>query len=295
MHTHLDQAHERDTLKRMIKLVISMGFFLFVSAGKCLKRLLGFQPRATCVVLDYHAVSADRRADFGKQMDLVLRLATPIPADCSRPLNGGRHYVAVTFDDGLHCVIENAIPELIQRSIPATLFIVHDLLGNRPNWTMFGEDYSDQEPIARVADLCTLPADLFAIGSHSLSHPWLPSLTDSKARQEIDESRSKLQSLIRREVRLFSFPYGATNERLIAQCREAGYKRVFTILPRLALSSPDEFVTGRVVVDPTDWPLEFRLKVLGAYRWLPRAFRWKRKFFPAQLAQPAPQTRNNAV
>ena len=89
-----------------------------------------------------------------------------------------------------------------------------------------------------------------------------------------------------REIRLFSFPYGAENDRLVDLCREAGYERVFTILPRLALLDPQEYVTGRVVVDPTDWPLEFRLKLLGAYRWLPRAFAWKRKLFPAPPVPP---------
>jgi hypothetical protein len=39
---------------------------------------------------------------------------------------------------------------------------------------------------------------------------------------------------------------------------------------------PDEFVTGRIDVQPTDWQIEFRLKVLGAYRWLPHAFAVKR-------------------
>jgi peptidoglycan/xylan/chitin deacetylase (PgdA/CDA1 family) len=285
LHNHPIPA-KSDTLKRLTKLALSMGFFSVVSAGQFLKRLLGLKNRATCVILDYHAVSGEGRADFAKQMDLLTRLAKPIPADCSDSLEDGRHYVGVTFDDGLHCVIENAVPELIQRRIPATMFIVHDLLGNLPNWTMFGEDYSDQEPIASLADLQNLPADLFTIGSHSLSHAWLPALTDSKAREELVGSRTKLEELTGRKVRLFSFPYGASNERLVGQCREAGYDRVFTILPTLGLDRSDEFVTGRVVVDPTDWPLEFRFKILGAYRWLPWAFRWKRRFFRAQLANP---------
>ena len=30
----------------------------------------------------------------------------------------------------------------------------------------------------------------------------------------------------------------------------------------------DDFVVGRVQVDPWDWPIEVRLKALGAYRWM---------------------------
>ncbi len=46
-------------------------------------------------------------------------------------------------------------------------------------------------------------------------------------------------------------------EDLINICREAGYKRIFTTLPYPAELGPGEFVSGRVTVDPTDWPIEF--------------------------------------
>jgi hypothetical protein len=37
---------------------------------------------------------------------------------------------------------------------------------------------------------------------------------------------------------------------------------------------------GRIGVTPHDWPLEYRLKVIGAYQWLPLAIaakRWVRR------------------
>jgi hypothetical protein len=60
-------------------------------------------------------------------------------------------------------------------------------------------------------------------------------------------------------------------------CREAGYQRVFSIEPTMTVSNSPEYVTGRVIADPTDWDCEFRLKVLGAYRWLPMVCRMNRK------------------
>ena len=68
-------------------------------------------------------------------------------------------------------------------------------------------------------------------------------------------------------------------------CREAGYEGLFAILPELAFTDPQEFVTGRVGVNPSDWALEFRLKILGAYRWLPIVFSWKRKLFGSQFQE----------
>src|SRR5260370_1063708 len=69
------------------------------------------------------------------------------------------------------------------------------------------------------------------------------------------------------------------DEDLARHCGSAGYERVFSMMPVLALSNPREFVTGRVGVEPTDWPLEFWLKASGSYRWLTYAFRAKRALF----------------
>ena len=92
---------------------------------------------------------------------------------------------------------------------------------------------------------------------------------------ELSESRLQLRKILGRDVTLFSFPHGAFDEELIESARAAGYQRVFTILPELAL--PDEFAIGRVAVEPSDWRLEFLLKLFGAYRWLVPASTLKRK------------------
>src|ERR1700693_6123061 len=82
--------------------------------------------------------------------------------------------------------------------------------------------------------------------------------------------------MLDRPIELFSFPFGGFTQTLVDICREAGYRRVFTTLPTLASTSPQNFAVGRVRADTTDWPLETRLKIAGAYRWLPLAFRLKR-------------------
>jgi hypothetical protein len=81
---------------------------------------------------------------------------------------------------------------------------------------------------------------------------------------------------VSREVRTLSFPYGAFNQAIVDGCRDAGFARVFTALPVFAMTQPDEFVSGRVGTAPTDWPIEFKLKLVGAYRWLPKAYALKR-------------------
>jgi peptidoglycan/xylan/chitin deacetylase (PgdA/CDA1 family) len=87
-----------------------------------------------CVVLYYHAVRPEERASFGRQMDELLSIGSPIRADRREPLQPGRRYVAVTFDDGFVSVVENALPELRDRRIPCTIFVPTGSLGTRPSW-----------------------------------------------------------------------------------------------------------------------------------------------------------------
>jgi peptidoglycan/xylan/chitin deacetylase (PgdA/CDA1 family) len=84
----------------------------------------------------------------------------------------------------------------------------------------------------------------------------------------LEHSKAQLEAILGCKVGLFSFPHGECDAQTIALARAAGYDRVFTINPSNAFTSADNFVQGRVLVDPADWPLEYRLKLLGAYRWL---------------------------
>lgn len=213
-------------------------------------------------------------------MDILLRCAEPTRADRTVPLAPGVRYAAVTFDDGYLSVIENALPELEKRKIPSTLFIVTEALGKHPQWLSNSSNSVNSQKVMSTDQLRMLPSDLVTVGSHTIRHPKLPSLGEEDARRELSESRAKLEKILKREIKLFSFPHGAFSSRLVEWCREAGYERVFTIQPTLALSDPHEFVTGRMWAEPTDWPLEFRLKLLGAYRWLPWAVALKRWVTP---------------
>jgi peptidoglycan/xylan/chitin deacetylase (PgdA/CDA1 family) len=266
-----------DKLSRIIKLSISMCYFLWTEAGNAFRTLVGNTPAGTCVVIHYHAVASGERNRFARQMDILLLHAKPIAADHNGPLQPGQHHVAVTFDDGFVSAVENAIPELEQRKIPMAFFIPPGLLGTSPHWPGYGPEGGDDEIIATAECLRQLPSDLITFGSHTMTHAWLPPLSDEEAKFQISASRDELKKLLDRDIKLFSFPYGALNRRLVELCREAGYERVFSVLPTPAFTNPQEFVTGRIAVNPSDWKLEFRLKILGAYQWLPRVIAFKRK------------------
>lgn len=256
---------------RIVKCAISLGVFAVSEAGMLLARLLGSKRPGTCVVLYYHSIPGDQRARFADQLDAVLRCAKPVGLNPRVILAEGERCAAITFDDGFEDFFRNALPELQKRGIPATMFVISAAIGKA-----FGPA-DRSEKVMSLEQIRALPEDLITIGSHTSTHPLLPAITEEDALRELVESRKELEKMLDRKIPLFSFPFGGFNERLVDLCRQAGYERIFTTLPGFAFADSDEFVVGRVRVDPTDWPLEFRLKVAGAYRWLPLAFAWKRK------------------
>lgn len=264
---------------RFLKLLISLIFFAVSEAWVAAGRMIGKKRAGQCIILYYHCVLPKHRYRFAKQMDMLLDHATPVPVGARQSLSAGRRYAAVTFDDGFVGVANQAVPELVQRNIPATIFVTSDLLGHNPGWPGYPDRFMSLE------ELHQLPDDLIVLGSHTRRHPRLTAVSEDEARDEIIASRARLGELLGRDCNLFAFPFGAFNERLIDICREGGYQRVFTTLPYPAKLGPFEFVSGRVTAEPTDWSIQFFLKLHGSYSWLPFAFAAKRNL-KAFLSKP---------
>src|ERR1700674_226743 len=264
------------TVGRLVKLAGSLVCYVATILWRKIRQLQGKPIPGSLVVLCYHAVPQSHRGRFARQMDLLQQYAKPTQAGVQQLLLTGEHYAAVTFDDVYQSAVQNALPELKARNIPCTLFVVSHLQGQSPWWSG-QEGYDPEDEIVTAEQLVNLPGDLVTIGSHSMTHPVLPALSVDMAKRELLESRQFLERTIERDVQLFAFPHGAFSNTLVTWCREAGYRRVFSIEPTMTFSNLPEYVTGRVVADPSDWDLEFRLKVLGAYRWLPLMYRMKRK------------------
>jgi peptidoglycan/xylan/chitin deacetylase (PgdA/CDA1 family) len=242
------------------------------------RRISGRETKARCVIFYYHSVPVSDRAKFARQMDILVRYATPIAAGTKKPLEPGRRYAAVTFDDAFENIFRSAIPELEARGIAATVFAVTGSLGQHATWGKYEAHQNTDTRIATAEQLRAVSGNLITFGSHTQNHPRLTNLAPDKAETEIFESKLALAQLLGREIDLFSFPFGAFSEGLVNLCKAAGYERVFTTQPALALIHSEEYVTGRVLAETSDWEIEFRLKLLGAYRWMNNFSQMKQRF-----------------
>jgi len=83
-----------------------------------------------------------------------------------------------------------------------------------------------------IRKLATSP--LAAIGSHTMTHASLRSLSEPAARRELTESKARLEKEIGKEVRHLAFPYGTRLEAAEREYRlasEAGFTTAVTTLP----------------------------------------------------------------
>ncbi len=257
-----------------LKLAISLVWYAAGMVGRALRTLVGRRPSPGFVVLYYHGIADDARAGFARQMDTLAPRVRVLRAGFTGVLPRGRPCVAVTFDDAFRSVAANAMPELVTRRIPSTIFVPVDFMGHPPGWEM--EADTTGEEVMSADELCALP-DLVELGSHTLRHPHLPRLDDAELHHELASSRAQLADALGKPVTMLAFPYGEYDERAVALCREAGYERVFAIDPRPADPHGDDYVRGRVAVDPRDSPLLFHLKTRGAFAWMPHASELKRR------------------
>lgn len=256
--------------KRVIKVAISVVYLAICSALRWMCCALGRQQTGEFFVIYYHAIPAPQKAEFAWQMDCLLSYASVVPADATASPEGRRR-VAVTFDDAFVSVLENAVPVLRERRIPAALFVPTAFMGRSPGWLQGPTRGYDGEVVMTAEQVSALRRErLFLIGAHGVHHVKLVNVPPSTVDEELVESKRALETLLQEPITLFCFPWGSCDAAVVEHAKRAGYSRVFSIVPLRYRypNHPPGYLVGRIPVDPSDWRIEFHLKIRGAYGWM---------------------------
>ena len=197
---------------------------------------------ANATILAYHHV-CDRwhpsiarvtPSSFKTQLNHIVRSGFVTPTLSEFFLSENRKGSAtsaalLTFDDGLSCFYNNALPFLLDRSTKATIFVVTDFIGKKCGW-----DYYSLGNACRHMDwnqLRELVSLGFEIGSHSCSHLDLKSVKVELAKREMVRSKAVLEEKLGVPVNFFSYPFGRANSRLESFCCESNYLGAVSMLP----------------------------------------------------------------
>ncbi|MFB3909816.1 MAG: polysaccharide deacetylase family protein [Candidatus Eisenbacteria bacterium] len=110
------------------------------------------------------------------------------------------------------------------------------------------EAEEETPPVLSAADARELHAMGFTIGSHTVSHPYLPSESPETQRGEIEQSRADLEAAIGAPVVHFCYPGGGYDETTVALVDRAGYRSATTTDLGIAGPGDDRFRIPRLGV-----------------------------------------------
>lgn len=163
--------------------------------------------------------------------------------------------VVLTFDDGHSDFYNVAYPIIKEHHFNVTMFFIVDVIGKDKDYLTYNK-------------LNELQKDgLVDIGSHSLTHKPLISLSSQDARQEILNSKLILEKELKRPIVTFSYPFGATDNLIKKMVRECGYEvAVGTTYQRGKFEDDDIYMLKRMFVSKASkYPIVFRFMVSGYY------------------------------
>jgi peptidoglycan/xylan/chitin deacetylase (PgdA/CDA1 family) len=234
-----------------------------------------------CVFLGYHSVTEDgppylslRPATFERQLDLIVSAGfrSGTGADLKRIADGGRlsgRHAFLTFDDGFADTVTTALPLMSARGLRGMAFVLpaHLDSGAPLDWPEVAGEAARRPALMRSMDwsmLETLVEAGWEVGSHTMSHPRLPDLTDEALAQELLDSRRAVEARLGR-CELLAYPFGAWDDRIAHAAAAAGYSFAFT-LPFGGQAGATPLSIPRVTIDDRDSPWRFRAKLSGVGR-----------------------------
>ncbi|NJO08027.1 MAG: polysaccharide deacetylase family protein [Chloroflexaceae bacterium] len=131
-----------------------------------------------------------------------------------------KHFV-LSFDDGYTDLYTTACPILQRLGFTATIFFVSGLADYRSTWD--GQQEVRSAPLMSWHQARALAQQGCTFGSHTITHPRLPTLDTFQATREIRLSREMIQSYLATPIRFFSYPYCDFDDRIARIVATSGY------------------------------------------------------------------------
>jgi peptidoglycan/xylan/chitin deacetylase (PgdA/CDA1 family) len=163
-------------------------------------------------------------------------------------------------------------------------------LGDRSMLTNLWDVAEGAAPSVLMNDqqLLEMHAAGFEIGSHSLSHRHLSTLSPEEAWDQISRSRMKLEILLNATVSSFCYPYGEVNPDLKAMVARAGYSFACASYTGPPTVVTDHLEMRRITIVENDGPFHFTMKILAPYKhyrwlWTKMKHALKRDLTPVEL------------
>ena len=197
----------------------------------------GAEPVAVTCAADLRIVVGVER--FRQQLACLSQLGMPIVSledviAVGASLPDG-DCVVLTLDDGHRSNWSLALPELLEAGVVATFYVVAGFVDKDPEYVT-------------STQLREMVAHNMLIGSHGMTHRWLPELTPGELRSELVDSRARLEDILQRSVVDLALPGGHSNRRVFETAHQCGYRSVATCKVGVYRTGDDPFRLPRLEI-----------------------------------------------
>lgn len=248
-------------LKRYLKIFLrdSISFLLYL--------LMAWKKREGTVVLVYHSVDRiDPSSDtyrinitpekFEEHLKVILK---------------SKECVRITFDDGYGNNFENAFPLLKRYGCTATIFLITDFIEGAIRSNVFCGEGLGLRPLT-WEEIKAMDRAGIIIGSHTRSHPMLAALSRDAVREELLDSKQRIESMLGHPISSFSYPFGNSssfNDLVMKAVAEAGYIYAYSNIMGVNIDdSQNRYSLRRVRIYSEDGTFRLKMKLRGAYDWI---------------------------
>lgn len=231
-------------------------------------------------ILMYHHISRDRKFvkkyrniavhidEFKLHMEILQRLGytTITFRDYSlfleNKLNLPKKPIILTFDDGYESIYKEVYPIMESYGMCGVIFVLGDKTMKHSVWDF---PNTEPQPLLNEQQIIELHEAGFEIGSHSLTHADLTTLSREKAWDQISRSRMLLEILIGAPVNTFAYTYGKVNSAIKELVKEAGYKFACGTYTGPPLINKDHYEIRRILIAGEQSLTNYAIKLTQPY------------------------------
>lgn len=176
-------------------------------------------------------------------------------------------YAVITFDDGYQDILTNALPILKEFNFTATVYLPTHFISEEGRFFNNNRCLNWQEVIE-------LQSNNIEIGSHTVNHPKLISLTPQEVEIELTHSKAVIEDKLGKSCDSFSYPYAfpEANKQFVSFLRQilskSGYNSCVSTIVGTMGEKADNFFIKRIPVNSDDDQQFFKAKLEGAYNWI---------------------------
>ena len=249
----------------------------------------GVTERPTRAPEDSKALQVNRQK-LAAHLDVLARRYHPISLGdylIARDTGQGlRDYsVILTFDDGFRNFLTVAAPLLVERNIPATVFLITDKVAQESGQGKSSWSPEDDQKSLSWAEARMLKQQYgFEFGSHTCSHSGLLALSPHETERELQHSLNDLVTNLAVDRPALSYPKGEYSTRLAAEAQKVGYACAVTTDRGYNEIDHDPFTLGRALIGDNDDEAGFAVRLSGLRWWLVKTRSIVRRSRPAKTA-----------